>query len=435
MEKKEAANGTDNNKNHSINHWIQEGKWPRKYFEEESEMNNLLARKRSSSLRHKQSDSGSTTLNDQQARDLKTAPYKDPQYETLLAAQGSYMDQSHLGISDTSTSLCQILLCSDQVTPTNSLFRDDLFYETCRSVQSRNEARIIRDISPLISPSAEVLAIHNFITLKLLTEGVDQGWNNSIPVTKVRPQPDYSVGFSQSAFTKRQLAKLSPYIGGLYDASFFMATYFMYFPFLTCETKCGVAGLDIADRQNAHSMTLAVRGVVELFRLAKREDEVHRRILAFSISHDATAVRIYGHYPLIDGKETTYFRHPIRSYDITDQEGKEKWTAYRFTRSIYAVFMPEHLERIRSAVDAIPADTNFEVSLSKSTPSDKESESSSISSSLQSIAENPTLAEGAEPAKKLKLRPTVMLQQEIDYLKQQLAQEREEKKRLFDMLQ
>ena len=44
-----------------------------------------------------------------------------------------------------------------------------------------------------------------------------------------------------------------------------MATYYMYFPFLTCEVKCGAAALDVADRQNAHSMTLAVRGIVELF--------------------------------------------------------------------------------------------------------------------------------------------------------------------------
>lgn len=56
----------------------------------------------------------------------------------------------------------------------------------------------------------------------------------------------------------------------------------MYFPFLTCEVKCGAAALDIADRQNAHSMILAVRGVVELFRLVKREKEPHREILAFS---------------------------------------------------------------------------------------------------------------------------------------------------------
>ena len=43
----------------------------------------------------------------------------------------------------------------------------------------------------------------------------------------------------------------------------------------TCEVKCGAAALDIADRQNAHSMTLAVRGIVELFRAVKREDKVN----------------------------------------------------------------------------------------------------------------------------------------------------------------
>jgi len=42
-----------------------------------------------------------------------------------------------------------------------------------------------------------------------------------------------------------------------------------------CEVKCGAAPLDIADRQNAHSMTLAVRGIAELFKLVKREKELH----------------------------------------------------------------------------------------------------------------------------------------------------------------
>jgi hypothetical protein len=48
-----------------------------------------------------------------------------------------------------------------------------------------------------------------------------------------------------------------------------------------CEVKCGTAALDIADRQNAHSMTMAVRGIVGLFRLVKREKELHRETLAF----------------------------------------------------------------------------------------------------------------------------------------------------------
>lgn len=38
-----------------------------------------------------------------------------------------------------------------------------------------------------------------------------------------------------------------------------MATWQMYFSFLTCEVKCGTAALDVADRQNAHSATLAIQ--------------------------------------------------------------------------------------------------------------------------------------------------------------------------------
>jgi hypothetical protein len=134
----------------------------------------------------------------------------------------------------------------------------------------------------------------------------------------------------------------------------------MYFPFLTCEVKCGAAALDVADRQNAHSTTVAVRGVVELYKAVKREKELHREILAFSISHDHRAVRIYGHYPIINGDKTTFYRHPIRTFDFLD--GIDKWTAYKFTKNVYEVWMPTHLQRICSVIDQLPPDLNFEVS-------------------------------------------------------------------------
>ena len=122
----------------------------------------------------------------------------------------------------------------------------------------------------LIVPAAQALAIYGSKHLKTLVESVNEGWNNSILLTKTRPQPDYAVGFRCGAFTVDQLKKMEPFIGGLFSVSYFMATYYMYLPFLTCEVKCGAAALDIADRQNARSMTLAVRGAVELFRHVKR---------------------------------------------------------------------------------------------------------------------------------------------------------------------
>lgn len=136
---------------------------------------------------------------------------------------------------------------------------------------------------------------------------------------------------SIQSFTDEQLHKLDPLVGSVFDTSFFVATYRMYFPFLTCEVKCGAAALDIADRQNAHSMTIAVRSVIELYRAVKREKELDREILAFSISHDHRSVRIYGHYPVIDEDKITFYRHPIREFSFVEMDGREKWTTYKFT--------------------------------------------------------------------------------------------------------
>jgi hypothetical protein len=332
-------------------------------------MNHLLARKKSSSssLRRKQLDAGSvtarsTTPSDQKPRDVKSAPYQDPRYKTVLASKGSFMDESDLGITDKSNNDLQTLLGAKQSVPKDSLFRNDLFKSTCRNIQDRNETRVIRDISLLIVPSAETLAAYGATNLQCLIESTNEGWKNSIPVTQTRPQPDFAVGFRREAFTEDQLRRLEPFVGDLTDTSFFMATYYMYFPFLTCEVKCGAAALDVADRQNAHSATMEVRGIVELFRLLKREKELHREILAFSISHDHSSVRIYGHYAIIDGSKTTFYRHPIKKFDFTSEKGKDKWTALMFVKNIYEIWMPPHFRRICSVVDDLPYDLDFEVS-------------------------------------------------------------------------
>ncbi|OQV09883.1 hypothetical protein CLAIMM_13961, partial [Cladophialophora immunda] len=68
------------------------------------------------------------------------------------------------------------------------------------------------------------------------------------------------------------------------------------------------------------------------------------------------------HYPVIKGKKTTFYRHTIRKFDFTKIESKEKWTAYKFTKSIYDIWMPTHFRRLCSVIDAIPPNIHFEVS-------------------------------------------------------------------------
>lgn len=80
---------------------------------------------------------------------------------------------------------------------------------------------------------------------------------------------------------------MHPVVGDFDGQSYFMTTWYMYFPFLTYEVKCGGGG---SRGQNAHSAGGgAVPGV-------KSEKELHREILAFSVSHDHSYVIIYGCY-------------------------------------------------------------------------------------------------------------------------------------------
>lgn len=326
-------------------------------------MERILARKKPFSPSERSNSATSTTPSDQKSREEKSVSYRKAQYPLLLQTKGSYMGKSPLGITDKSKSFCETLLNSAQPPPKESLFDNDVFESVCNNLENQNETRVIQDVSRLIVPSAEQCALRT--KHKYLVESVNEAWKNSIPFTGARPQPEYAVGFRRKAFTDDQLIKLSPFIGDFIagDRSLFMATYYMYFPFLSCEVKCGAAALDVADIQNAHSMTLAVRAIVELFRVVKREDEVNRQILAFSISHDHQSVRIYGHYPVVDGRDTRpkYYRHPIRKFNFTELDGKEKWTAYRFTKNVYDIWMPGHLKKVCSAIDQLPSNLDTDI--------------------------------------------------------------------------
>lgn len=322
-------------------------------------MTHSLTRKRStSSLSKHESDITGVSL-----REGKNPAVKSRRYEQILVSAGIYMDDDDkVATTNECKALCQTLLNADQVVPYDSLFNDDLFKRFCQRIRNKNEARVVRDLSPLLVPSAEILYLRGATNLEHLIETVDEGWIKSIPLVKgPRPQPDFAVGLKSSAFTSEQLKKLYPSIGDWRTTSRLVATDEMYFPFLTAEVKCGNEALNIADRQNAHSAAVAANAVVELYRLVSRQHELNQKILTFSISHDNEAVRMYGHYALIKENNTLFYRYPVDKLDFTRKDGKEKWTSYTFTRNMYDKFYPVHHERICSAVDQLPNPEDFAV--------------------------------------------------------------------------
>ncbi|KAF1992758.1 hypothetical protein P154DRAFT_549923 [Amniculicola lignicola CBS 123094] len=364
-----------------VDYWNDKGTWPTE--EQEATMHrfrDLLdnARARKRSLSRKRSNpslnsetSQTQTSSNQQPRDQKSAPYKHQLFEEQLKDCGSFMDDCAEGITDESEKLCETLLVEPQLLPQHTLFsEDDLFKKTCKRMRGENEAKVVRDIAPLIVPSAEILADSGAQHLEIVRETVNACWVNSITFIKPigsrpgpRPQPDVGLGFKRDAFSREQLQKLQPLTGNLLtDSTFIAATYNMYLPFFSVEVKCGAAALDIADRQNAHTQSVILRGLHTLFRLVGREKELHREINGFSISHSDVDVRIWGHYAVIDRDDVKYYRHPIRKFDFTELNGKERWTAYTFVKNVYDLWLPKHFKRICDIIDTLPADVNFDVS-------------------------------------------------------------------------
>ena len=49
----------------------------------------------------------------------------------------------------------------------------------------------------------------------------------------------------------------------------------------------------------------------------------------------------------------------VRSF--ASEEGKDKWTSYKFTKNVYDLWMPTHLRRICLVIDNLPPDIDFDI--------------------------------------------------------------------------
>lgn len=112
-----------------------------------------------------------------------------------------------------STYAYQCLLEQNPVLPKDTWFNDDVFGLTCQRISTHSEAGIIQTIAELIVPSAEGAISKQHLTFPNLIESFNEGWDNSIPLHKPRPQPDHAVGYPKKSFSKDQMNRLTPFCG------------------------------------------------------------------------------------------------------------------------------------------------------------------------------------------------------------------------------
>ncbi|KAL9004627.1 MAG: hypothetical protein Q9188_002569 [Gyalolechia gomerana] len=399
-----------------IAHWVTQGVWPQDFHNKGFKMSETAAKKRSRSTSYSQS-----------VKDGDNPRAYTSAYVQVLTQANILMNTYDPQLRPTSASqqLCEEFLDGNHNLPANPLYNDHEFASLLTRLSSRNEARVLRDLTPMIMPSVEHLDILGTPALSDLTEELNAEWTKCNSLAGPRPKPDCAVGLRHSAFNEEEMKRLKFYTAPNRPTLF---TENMYFPFLMGEVKCGEQALARADRQNIHSSSVAVNAIVQLFRAipptigedgttTPRVHELDRQILAFSISHDNAYVMLYGHYAVIEGDKTFFHRYPIFDSNLAFRGGNKRWRFYQFVRSVYADFAPAHLKRIKSAIAQLPT-PSAPVSDAVDDIIQQEGLPASVPSSLDdSVFKRPALP------------LSVQLQQDKDRLQDQLRESEEQAKK------
>ena len=404
----------DRDDRHPIEHWASTGSWPENF----------------SNMSQEQSDSskkrGRGSSYTQSTKDGEVPKAHTRAFEGHLARHGILMEEQkgRLFLSGASKVLCEDFLLVRYEEPPYTQFPLVKFLEVCDRLRTRNEYRVFRDITPLLVPSAELLFVCGHDDLEHIAEEVSTDWTKSDPMGGPKPRPDFAAGIASSAFTEEEISKLKNH------TAWQRATLFtdnMYFPFLLSEAKCGDQGINRADRQNAQSSSMAVNAIIQLYRVLgdDQASRLSRQILVFSVSHDNERVKIYGHYAVVEGAKTTYYRYPIESFTLNFHEGQGRRRTHDFVREIYHKFYPRHLKRIRSALAEMD---DLRAQSIPSSMSVEESESQDVGPSAPSSQETLGFKKPNAPACKKQ-------KGEMALLREQLAQQERQNKEQMAQLE
>lgn len=222
----EEVRNTNSVNNFSIEHWRETGYWSPKYLDFNSAMSRPLNQKRSSSsLSYTQS-----------VKEGLNPPQYTLGYEQVLQNAGIYMNEEPgQTISDNSQELCEVLLNSFFPPPSNNSFGGQSFLLTLNEMRNENEARVQRDITPLLVPCASLLYLcDRVLQCRHLSAKIQSVWTKVTPLAGPLPIPDYVVGLKQSAFTSDEILRLQIYSAPNKPTIFRDG---LYFPFLVCEVS------------------------------------------------------------------------------------------------------------------------------------------------------------------------------------------------------
>lgn len=418
----EQTGGQDNAASTPVEHWARFGEWPRD-FQNMPQTGSVSPKKRPQSSSYSQ-----------RTKNGEVPEAYSPEYEQELKKNGIIMGdlEGSSRVTEDSKTMCIQMLQKTHQSPQHGAFPQSLFLAVRERARMRNEARICRDITPLLVPSPELLWICGDEKLEHVFEEINKEWTKCTPLAGPIPKPDLAVGLAPSAFNEREMAKLKNHTTVERATAF---TSNLYFPFLLCEVKSAEKGLGCAVRQNMHSGSMAVKAIVQLCRALEKEDELMKlngKILVFSVSHNGDCANLYGHFAIIEGDKETFYHHLIEELPFRSDQGRGWKRTHDFVREIYSTFYPTHLKRIQDMLASMsdPQQLSIRSGISVETSNEQEQDSGIQSSEVTGGFKTP----GTPPSKRQKNEMTLlreqMAEQKRDFEKRMADQQRKHEEQI-----
>ena len=284
--------------------------------------------------------------------------YDARNYEHLLALHSVFMDDHGNACKDESWAMWEGLIQPPQPEVVNHPIDDDGFIDMVYALHNADSDEPIVYFSKYLCPSVSTIARQECRShLRLLATRKQTTWHQARSIFGPLPCPTYTCGISKAAFDPCQIDSLKGFFdeaqayntrrwGGI------CATSKCLFPFLTVEA--GLEDLERLQRKNAHSMGIALNGVISLFETAEMTNAVEGNIIAISIAHNHEEISIHGHY-FVTAPGNSPFSYEICSTALWDHDIhtpciEDVFKPYDFVRLIYNRWAGQHIVKLREAV-------------------------------------------------------------------------------------
>ncbi|KIW76960.1 hypothetical protein Z517_09404 [Fonsecaea pedrosoi CBS 271.37] len=165
------------------------------------------------------------------------------------------------------------------------------------------------------------------------------------------PGATSTLGLNTKNFTIAEVEKIKSFLPDQYLQHFVGG---LFFPHLISQVVADDTLKSEAEELLTERCSTALDAIINLHSRVLGDDESSRlsgEVLLFSITRDRETIKISGHYPIIEGAETTFHRYIAREARLGPRGiwgnfivGKE---CYEFVRKVDEDFLPAHVKRIK----------------------------------------------------------------------------------------